>query len=158
MKQFDMIYQEYAKIVYGFLLHQCHQKELAEDLTQETFLIAYKKIKTYNPHVKMSTWLCGIAKKLWYKELEKRKHITEESDIPYVDTMEWESVRILKCVHQLEEPYKEVVYLRISANLSFAQIGEIMNKNENWARVTFYRGKTKIKELIEHEDSMSRGH
>lgn len=148
MEQFETIYQEYAKIVYGFLLHLSHHKEIAEDLTQETFLIALKKINTYDQKCKMSTWLCGIAKKLWLKELEKNKHFIDEQDISFEETFQWESVDILKCVHQLEEPYKEVIYLRISANLSFAQIGEIMNKNENWARVTFYRGKVKIKELM----------
>lgn len=148
MDQFEVIYQEYAKIVYGFLLHLSHHKEIAEDLTQETFLIALKKINTYDQKCKMSTWLCGIAKKLWLKELEKNKHFIDEQEIAFEETFQWESVDILKCVHQLEEPYKEVIYLRISANLSFAQIGEIMNKNENWARVTFYRGKVKIKELM----------
>lgn len=154
MEQLEIIYQEYAGIVYGFLLHLCHHKEIAEDLTQETFLIALKKINSYNPKYKMSTWLCGIAKNLWLKESKKNKHITSEQDILYEDVFQWESVNILKCVHQLEEPYREVIYLRISANLSFSQIGEIMGKNENWARVTFYRGKVKIKELIKDENSM----
>lgn len=154
MERFETLYQEYAKIVYGFLLHLCHQKELAEDLTQETFLIALKKINTYDQTCKMSTWLCGIAKNLWLKESSKNKYISIEQDIPFEDTFQWESIDILKCVHKLEEPYKEVIYLRISANLSFAQIGEIMNKNENWARVTFYRGKIKIKELMNYENTL----
>ncbi|MPN29238.1 hypothetical protein SDC9_176689 [bioreactor metagenome] len=46
------------------------------------------------------------------------------------------------------------MYLRLTANLSFSQIGEIMDKSENWARVTFYRGKTRIKEAIEDETTM----
>ena len=68
--------------------------------------------------------------------------------------MNWDSVEILKAVHDLPEPYREVIYLRLAANLSFAQIGEILEKSENWARVTFYRGKTKIKEVMKDEDTM----
>lgn len=47
---------------------------------------------------------------------------------------------------------KEVMYLRITGDLSFKEIGEILGKNENWARVTFYRGKEKlIKEVKKRE-------
>ena len=47
---------------------------------------------------------------------------------------------------------REVLYLRLSGSLTFGQIGEIMGKSENWARVTFYRGKEKIvKEAKERE-------
>lgn len=68
--------------------------------------------------------------------------------------MNWDSVEVLKLVHGLTDPYREVIYLRLAANLSFAQIGEILGKSENWARVTFYRGKTKIKEGMQDEDTM----
>ena len=44
-------------------------------------------------------------------------------------------------IHGLPEPMREVVYLRITGELSFAAIGEILGKSENWARVTFYRAK-----------------
>ena len=65
-----------------------------------------------------------------------------------VEIMDWDAVSTLKLVHDLPEPYREVVYLRLVANLSFLQIGEIMGRSENWARVIFYRGKTKIKEAV----------
>ena len=51
---------------------------------------------------------------------------------------------ILKQLHKLKEPGREVMYLRLIGDLSFAQIGEIMGKSENWARVTYYRNKEKI--------------
>ena len=56
----------------------------------------------------------------------------------YEDKISWESADILKCVHKMKEPYKEVFYLKLAADLSFAQIGEIMGKSENWARITFF--------------------
>lgn len=47
---------------------------------------------------------------------------------------------------------REVMYLRLTGSLTFGQIGEIMGKSENWARVTFYRGKERIvKEAKENE-------
>lgn len=42
------------------------------------------------------------------------------------------------------EIYKEVLYLRLTGDLSFKEIGEILERSENWARVTYYRGKSKV--------------
>ena len=52
----------------------------------------------------------------------------------------------------MNEPVREVMYLRLISNLSFAEIGEIIGKTENWTRVTFFRGKQKIvKEILKDE-------
>ena len=51
-------------------------------------------------------------------------------------------------LHTLEEPYKEVFWMRTFGELSFKEIGEIHGKTESWARVTFYRAKQKIKEAL----------
>ena len=49
-------------------------------------------------------------------------------------------------IEKLPNELREIIYLRIVGEFSFKQIGEILGKNENWARVTFYRGKEKMKE------------
>ena len=49
-----------------------------------------------------------------------------------------------KALHRLREPVREVLYLRLFGGLSFRQIGEIMEKSETWARVTFFRGKNQM--------------
>ena len=51
----------------------------------------------------------------------------------------------------LDNLTREVIYLRITGELSFKEIGYILNKTENWARVTFYRGKEKLKEVDDNE-------
>ena len=48
---------------------------------------------------------------------------------------------ILSAVHRMPEPGREVLYLRLLGSLSFAEIGAILGKTENWARVTYYRAK-----------------
>ena len=55
---------------------------------------------------------------------------------------------MLKQLHSISDPYREVLYLRVFGELSFKEIGEIMEKSENWARVTFYRGKEKLREKM----------
>ena len=58
-----------------------------------------------------------------------------------------EKISIYKKMQNLDDKTREVMYLRITGELSFKEIGVILNKTENWARVTFYRGKNKLKEV-----------
>ena len=53
-------------------------------------------------------------------------------------------VTIYKTLQKLDINTREVMYLRITGELSFKEIGQILNKSENWARVTFFRGKQKL--------------
>lgn len=69
----DAAYREYAVMVYKFLLSLCYEEELAEELTQETFYQAVRSVDRYDGSCKVSTWLCQIAKHLWYREMERRK-------------------------------------------------------------------------------------
>ena len=58
-----------------------------------------------------------------------------------------EKISLYKKMQHLDEKTREVMYLRITGELSFKEIGIILNKTENWARVTFYRGKNQLKEV-----------
>ena len=62
---------------------------------------------------------------------------------------EYGRVEILRKLHQLDAAVREVMYLRIFGDLSFAQIGEITGRTENWARVTYYRGKEKLRKELD---------
>ncbi len=97
----------------------------------------------------ISTWLCAIAKNLWRDYLRRQKHHVplEEADQVSVESAEsqalcsWDNVQILSLIHSLEDPMREVMYLRLVGNLTFGQIGEIMGRSENWARVPITAGK-----------------
>ena len=152
----DEIYQRYAKTVYHFLLVRTGSDDLAEELTQETFYQAIRSIDRYDESCKISTWLCGIAKNvlLTYRRKHPRHEDVEEQEIP-VGSAEEEalsqssSLALVKLLHELSEPYREVMYLRTFGGLSFKEIGEVHGKTENWARVTFYRAKEKLRKDME---------
>lgn len=154
MLDMDVIYREYADSIFRFLMTLCGEACTAEELTQETFYQAVKSAHKYDGTCKVSTWLCQIAKHLWYRELDKRKRkgtsMLEESMLSDKAGPEdelcirEEKMDVFKKVHILDETAKEVVLLRITGAFSFQEIGEIFGKNENWARVTFYRAKQKI--------------
>ena len=148
--------------VYRFLLSRTRNADLSEELTQETFFQAIRTVNRYDETCKVSTWLLGIAKNVLLSY--RRKHPATEGiadqEIP-VESAEdaviksAERVELLRKLHALEEPKREVVYLRVFGGLSFREIGDIFAKTENWARVTFYRAKEQLrKELSDEQDSM----
>lgn len=160
----DELYREYARIVYRFLLSLCSNQHLAEDLTQETFLQAYKSLERYNGNCKMSVWLCQIAKHLWQQYLQKNRHeivmdiddntyISMEDQVEHQVLARYEMKEVLREMQKLPAQMREVVYLRITGELSFKEIGDILGHSEVWARVNFYRAKEWLwKELKEHEE------
>ena len=72
MDDMSAIYQQHAQTVYKFLLAQCRDPDLAEELTQETFYQAVRSADRFDGGCKVSVWLCQIAKHLWYQHLRKR--------------------------------------------------------------------------------------
>ena len=157
------IYQEHAQFIYRFLLTQCHNETLAEDLMQETFLKAYQSLDRYNGTCKFNVWLCQIAKHVWYQYIAKNKKevVTDfEEETPgmtasieerFISKLDLKE--LLVEMHKLPEPMKEVLYMRMTSDLSFRDIGEIFGKTENWARVTYFRGKGKVvKGMRNHEE------
>ena len=160
MDEMDNIYQEYANTVYKFLLSQTHNEDLSEELTQETFYQAMRSIDRFDGSCKMSVWLCQIAKHMWYRHLEKHRHeatdgerIPEEAGPSAEDeTIAAErQMELLQRIHALPELTREVVYLRALGGLSFREIGCVMGRTDTWARVTFYRGKEKMRGGFEDE-------
>ena len=63
----DELYRQYSQILFHFLYTRCQDRELAEDLMQETFLKALESLDSYDGSCKLSTWLCQIGKHLLYQ-------------------------------------------------------------------------------------------
>ena len=162
MDRFRDIYEQNVNEVYRFLLSLCRDESLAEDLTQETFLKALSAIDSFRGECKMSVWLCQIAKNLFYKQYHKSKntlpvepdHIDPivqdpgpESDV----LLRQETGNILKHLHTLNDPYKEVFMLHIFGEVPLKEISALFGKSDSWARVTFYRAKAEIIEKLKEE-------
>ena len=152
----EEIYKAHSQAVYRYLLSLTHSEELAEELTQETFYQAIKGIERFDGSCKITTWLCSIAKNQLYSYYRKHPGTeTLEEGTQSNSSLEAEvmsninRLEILKKLHLFQEPFREVMYLRLFGDLSFHEIGEVLGRTENWARVTYYRGKEKLKKEMD---------
>ena len=160
MEDLEDIYRVHAQTVYRYLYSLTRNADLAEELTQETFYQAVRSIHRFDGSCKVSVWLCQIAKHLWYQHLRKKKReaplpdLIPETPLPSAeeDVLSQElQLDLLRSIHALADPAREVVYLRAFGGLSFREIGEVLGRSEVWARVTFYRAKEKLQGGLNYE-------
>ena len=160
MADIEKLFNEYRGFIFKYLIRLCRNESLAEELTDETFFRAYMNIASLKDEEKAPSWLCSIAKNTyysWYNEHKKLEGIDEAGEID--DGFDVEELflnkelteKILVCLHRLDEPYKEVFLLSVLGQISQRDISKIFGKSESWARVTFYRAKQKLSEMIRKE-------
>ena len=153
----EEIYKKYSKLVYKYLYTLTRDIEISEELTQETFYSAIKNLKNFRNECKISVWLCQNAKHKWIDYLSKnKKTIPFDEQIIDKNLFLDESDKIIEKndlyenINKLDKETKNVFYLRLKSELSFKEIGEILGKSEQWARITFYRGKIKLKKGLKN--------
>ena len=162
----EELYRTYFDIVYRYIRSVSQDGSLAEEVTQETFFKALEKIDQFRGDCDVRVWLCQIAKNTLYDHLKKqKKQLLGDEKLEKAESAGGElleeklaqrsqAMEIHKVLHRLSEPYKEVFSLRIFGELTFREIGMLFGKSENWARVTYYRARVKIREELEYEDYM----
>ena len=160
MTDFEKLFNENREFIFKYLMKMTQDISLSEELTQETFFRAYMNISALRDESKTPVWLCQIAKNTyfaWYNEqkktdsLEDLEAVSDANDIEEVFVQKELSQKALCCIHELEEPYKEVFMLSVFGGFSLKDISSIFGKSESWARVTFHRAKNMIGEKMRKE-------
>ncbi len=157
----EKIYTLYFKDVYRFIYNLSKNKSIAEDITSDTFLKAMKNIDEFDGKKDIKAWLFTIAKNTYYTYYNRQKKFSPYEIDEYENTQSGdvledliskeEYLKVLKILHEIDEPYKEVFMLRFFGDLDYISISSIFKKSESWARVTFFRAKKQI--LIKMEES-----
>lgn len=154
---FEKLYETYYMRVYSYAMTLAKRQYIAEEITQETFYRAFTAKSAFRRESDEVTWLCAIAKNLFFDEMRRQAKSAEilldtnadggvniEREVEDKDA----SCRIHLALNELEEPYRKVFELRIFGEMSFRQIGNVCGKTENWARVTYHRAKLKLQNLL----------
>lgn len=158
MTEFERIYQEYFRDVELYLRAVCRDESLAEELTEQVFFQAMKALPKFRGDCDIRTWLCTMGRNVYLSHLRKAKPTEDIDELNIPDPRQGVEERIAdrdqalavhRVLHDLPEPYKEVFSLRVFGQLSFADIGGLFGKTANWACVTYYRARQKIRDKME---------
>jgi len=138
---------------------------LAEELTQETFFRAFKGFSKFRGESSVFTWLVSIAKMTYYGHLKKRRLrdgmidldsifedvCADDEKVEDIVARREVSKNVRRFLFELPEKYRDVVILRIYADMTFAQCAETLGITEKSARVIYFRAKKMLKERISNE-------
>jgi len=154
VENIEDVYKKYANLIKNYIFIITKDIDLAEEIMQETFVVAIDQIKKFRGDCEISVWLCSIAKKILYKKTRKNRTNSEVSieEIEIADKEQVEEkfiendnkLKLYKALQTLDPSTREVMLLRLTGELTFREIGEIMGKTTNWAKVTYFRGKEKL--------------
>ncbi|MBQ3532637.1 MAG: sigma-70 family RNA polymerase sigma factor [Oscillospiraceae bacterium] len=147
----EKFYRENYHIVYGYLLSLCGDPTQADELTAETFCRAVEKIEQYDPRYKPSTWLCTMGRNLFLNDCRRKKRLAAPdaaasmvTPSPEVLHMQKETLEaVWRILRRCAPDHRQVFLMRLEG-MAFRDIGLALGKTETWARVTYFRVKSKI--------------
>lgn len=158
-KDMDSIYREYSGAVTAYLMRLCGDEDLAHELTQETFYQAIRSIHRFDGKSSVCTWLCSIARHLYYDLLRKRKpeeplpeNLPSTDDFTEQISRRDQAMIAHRMLHLLAEPYREVFTLRTFCDLNHAKIAKLFGKSASWSRVTYYRARQMLRDAMEENN------
>ena len=154
---FGRLVELHQSRVRGFLRRLCHNGAEADDLAQETFLIAYKKLSTYNASGEFGGWLCSIAYRcfLQHQRGKKRKG---EIDVQFAATQEFESDRyyaisaeqidLERAMQHIEQHEAAAITLNLTLGFSHSEVADIMQLPLGTVKSHINRGLQKLRAII----------
>lgn len=160
MIDFDVIYRLYFQDIFYFLLSLSKNKQVAEDLTSQTFFKALRNSKKLDDGKNLKAYLFSIAKNLFIDYVRSNKLLDYLENIDSMDLSQSVEQILIKnenisevqrAIIQLDEPAQTIVRLRNYEEYSFDQIGAYFSKSSNWARVNYFRAKDKLRKILEDE-------
>lgn len=160
---FGLIFEIHHRAVYKFIYAMLGEHALAEELTQETFLGAYKNIGSLRNDATLKTWLCAIAKNIVYsfyrsrqkegkcsgEELETLNLYDEKNPSPDAGFLNKELHQIIKsALARLNEDKRIVFVLKEMQDLSYQEIAEITGHSISKLKTDLFRAKAEMRTLI----------
>ncbi|MBM7706821.1 RNA polymerase sigma-70 factor (ECF subfamily) [Chryseomicrobium aureum] len=157
------LYESYSDDVYRYLLFLLRNKEVAEDLTHDTFLKVHSSLHQFNQQSSLRTWLLKIAGNtaIDYIRRTKRVHFlafgkrSEPITIktPELNAIQKADVRLLyKALGELKKDYQEVLILRKIQELSIRETSEILGWSEDKVKAKSARALSKLRETFLKEE------
>jgi RNA polymerase sigma-70 factor (ECF subfamily) len=160
---FRLIFERYSRPLISFIYDQVSNRELAEELTQETFVRAYRSLHTLREETKLSTWLFGIAKNVARESLRARvrddRHVdlddklvlnlSDRGPVPVKQLLNKELNEVIQnSLALLDEDKRLVFTLKVFQQRSYEEIAEITGFSIPKLKTDLHRARTEMRRRI----------
>ena len=145
---FGQLYDLYAPMVHGILLARVPWEEV-DDLVQDVFLVAFKRINTLREAGAFGGWLAMIARNRAV-DFHRRKRQTEElpENLAQRSSVDPEAAEALRLIRTLPEAYRETLVLRLVEGMTGPEIAERTGLTPASVRVNLHRGMKQLREKL----------
>jgi len=167
-KAYDALILLYKDAVYGIIYRMVHNKQEAEDLTQEAFIKAYNSIRSFNEEYAFSTWLFKIAtnncidffrkrklkthsmeQNIRYKDGEIKQEYADKERTADKDLLATEKTQLIfEAIDQLPEKYKTAIVLRHHEEKSYEEIAQILGLPLGTVKARIFRAREMLKKSL----------
>jgi RNA polymerase sigma-70 factor (ECF subfamily) len=160
---FRLIFERYSRPLISFVYDQVGNRELAEELTQETFVRAYRSLHTLREETKLSTWLFGIAKNVARESLRARQRTNQHVDlddkvvlnlsdrgpVPVKQLLNKELNEVIQNSLALLDDDKRLVFtLKVFQQCSYEEIAEITGFSIPKLKTDLHRARTEMRKRV----------
>lgn len=158
---FQLIFERYAKPVLGFIYEMTGQRDLAEELVQETFVRAFNNLDRLREETRLSSWLFGIARNVARESLRSRNKDlgNQYRDEPTVETIDQNSpseellskelnMAVRKALGSLVEDQRLVFVLKVYQHCRYDEIAEITGFSVAKVKTDLHRARAQLRELM----------
>lgn len=160
---FAVIFEQHHRSVYRFIYAMLGEHSLAEELTQETFLGAYRTIGSLRNDSTLGTWLCAIAKNIVHTSFRQNRKegrkssaefaalqlLDEKNPLPDTQFLNKElNETILSALEKLSEDQRLVFILREIQDLSYKEIADITGKSIPKLKTDLFRAKIQMRTML----------
>ena len=160
-KGFNELVLKYGPRIYSTIRGMVGTHETADDIVQETFLSAYRNLKSFRGEAEIGTWLTRIALNLVYSRSRRKKLFSFTSIDEYSDKIatdgpqpedslieEERRIFVESSLEKLPNKQRAVFVLRMYEDKSFKEIASIMGTSESASRANFHQALNKLKKLV----------
>ena len=153
---FAELIERYERPLLYFISHLLENKEMTEDIFQDTWLTVIRRIHSLREIDAFPAWLYRIARNKVYQQLRKKKKLSElDEKIAVPNDAEDDKfspedvVKLHKCLEKLRTEHKEVLMLRFLEQMSYDEIAQVINCNIGTVRSRIYYAKLALKKEME---------
>jgi RNA polymerase sigma-70 factor (ECF subfamily) len=155
---FGHIYDRHIRTIYNFVFYKVFDKDLAEDLTSQTFFKALKNVSSVDPDRAIISWLYKIAHNSildHYRSVRPTEDVDDHWDlgdetidiVGRLDT-DVDMKRVGKYLKELTSLERDIIIMRIWQELPYQAIAEIIGKSEANCKMIYSRSLKKLKSMI----------
>lgn len=172
-RAFEGLVRRYQRLVYNVIYQMIQSHETAADLTQDTFLKAYRSLGTFRNTAQLKPWLLKIAsnttlnhirdsKSKYFDSLEQLLEESPQAEPPSANCLEEEielrfsQARLLEALQQLSPRQRQIFVLRYQHDLSYADIAIIAEETESSVKSLLFRIREKLRKILQEEGQQEK--